>query len=161
MTVLHALLVRHRFLAGLVGRSTCGGITSARENDEAVELLCFRSPSEPCGGSGFICVSDFLVGLVGRSTCGGATSARCFCVRSSPSEPCGSSGSIIIIFNSQPTFPTDHPEWKPDYISKVATMVPRTQEVCKITRVHRLPTSDRQRLLRGCQLASISPLGNR
>jgi len=85
LTVLHALLVRHRFLAGLVGRSTCGVITSARENDEAVELLCFRSPSEPCGGSGFICVSDFLVG-------GGATSARCF--RVPPSEPCGSSGSI-------------------------------------------------------------------
>ena len=35
----------HRFLDGLVGRSTCGGTTSARsEYDETVDLFCFRYP---------------------------------------------------------------------------------------------------------------------
>jgi hypothetical protein len=84
-----------------VGRSTFGGTTSEGGGyEEAVELFCFRarsSPSEPCGGSGFICVTVLLGGLVGRSTFGGTTSVRCEYgetdARSSPSEPCGESWS--------------------------------------------------------------------
>ena len=111
LIVLLALLVRHHS----VGRSTFGGTTSEGGGyEEAVELFCFRarsSPSEPCGGSGFICVTVLLGGLVGRSTFGGTTSVRCEYgetdARSSPSEPCGGSGSIIGMFlTSQPTFST-------------------------------------------------------